>query len=198
VFVIHSIAWITGPQYQRALNHRTTKPRCGIYSSSIKEKKCNDTNQIAFRLNINIEHYFDNRLTIIFRCFDKLMFILLKRCNIYIYDMVIVTSICVDNILLKMVVLTETCKGWKIKNTTFISHTGRWLRIFYTRGFFWGVKWLEHQTACSSPSTDEVLKYVGLIFMLRKHLYSICTESMRAGVSLQLMSQLCLNQSENM
>jgi hypothetical protein len=38
----------------------------------------------------------------------------------------------VDNILLKMVVLTETCKGWKIKNPTYINHTGQWLRILYT------------------------------------------------------------------
>jgi hypothetical protein len=34
-----------------------------------------------------------------------------KRYNIYIYDMVTVVSIYVDNILLKMVVLTETWKG---------------------------------------------------------------------------------------
>jgi hypothetical protein len=37
--------------------------------------------------------------------------VLVKRHNIYIYDMAIVVSICVDNILLKMVVLSETCKG---------------------------------------------------------------------------------------
>jgi hypothetical protein len=37
--------------------------------------------------------------------------VLVKKCNIHIYDMVIVVSICFDNILLKMVVLTETCKG---------------------------------------------------------------------------------------
>jgi hypothetical protein len=36
--------------------------------------------------------------------------VLVRRYNIYIYDMVTVVSICVDNILLKMVVLTETCK----------------------------------------------------------------------------------------
>jgi hypothetical protein len=56
------------------------------------------------------------------------------RHNIYICDMVIVVSICVDNILLKMVVLTETYgyKGWKIKNTNFINHNGRWLKILYT------------------------------------------------------------------
>jgi hypothetical protein len=36
--------------------------------------------------------------------------VLVKIYNIYIYE-VIVVSICVDNILLKMVVLTETCKG---------------------------------------------------------------------------------------
>jgi hypothetical protein len=35
---------------------------------------------------------------------------LVKRYNIYVYDMVIVVSICVDNILLKVIVLTETCK----------------------------------------------------------------------------------------
>jgi hypothetical protein len=55
-----------------------------------------------------------------------------RRYNIYIYDIVILVSICVDNILLKMVVLIETCKGWKIINTTFINHTGRWLKILYT------------------------------------------------------------------
>jgi hypothetical protein len=50
---------------------------------------------------------------IIIRCFNKSLYILVlvKRYNIYIYDIVIVVSICVDNILLKMVVLTETCKG---------------------------------------------------------------------------------------
>jgi hypothetical protein len=32
-------------------------------------------------------------------------------------------------------VLTETCKVRKTKNTTFINHTGRWLKIFYTRLF---------------------------------------------------------------
>jgi hypothetical protein len=37
--------------------------------------------------------------------------VFVKRCNVYIYDIVIIVSICVDNILLKMVVLTETCKG---------------------------------------------------------------------------------------
>jgi hypothetical protein len=58
--------------------------------------------------------------------------VLVKRYNIYIYEMVIVVPICVDNILLKMVVLTETCKGWKIKNTTFINRTRRRLKILYT------------------------------------------------------------------
>jgi hypothetical protein len=29
-----------------------------------------------------------------------------------------------------MVVLTETWKGCKIKNTTFINHTGRWLKTY--------------------------------------------------------------------
>jgi hypothetical protein len=29
-----------------------------------------------------------------------------------------------------MVVLTETCKGWKIKSTTFNNHTGRWLKSY--------------------------------------------------------------------
>jgi hypothetical protein len=56
--------------------------------------------------------------------------VLLKRYNIYIYDIVIVVSICVDNILLKMVVFTETCKGWKITNTTFINHTVLWLKSY--------------------------------------------------------------------
>jgi hypothetical protein len=69
-----------------------------------------------------------------FRYFNKSMYILVlvKRYNIYIYYMVIVVSVYVDNILLKMVVLTETCKGWKIKNTTFINHSERWLKILYT------------------------------------------------------------------
>jgi hypothetical protein len=87
------------------------------------------------RLQKNIVHYFVNRLTvIIFRRFDKSMYILIlvKSYNIYIYDMVIVVSIRVDNILLKMIFLTETCKGWRIKNTTFIYHTGQWLKILYT------------------------------------------------------------------
>jgi hypothetical protein len=53
------------------------------------------------------------------------MYILVKRYNIYIYDMVIIVSICVDNILLKMVVLTETCIGWKIKNITVINQGAR-------------------------------------------------------------------------
>jgi hypothetical protein len=57
---------------------------------------------------------------------------LVKRYNIYIYDIVRVVSICVDDILLKMVILTETCKEWKIKSKTFINHTGRWLKILYT------------------------------------------------------------------
>jgi hypothetical protein len=60
--------------------------------------------------------------------FTMLLLQLVKIHNIYIYDMVIVVSI-----LLKMVILTETCKGWKIKkNATFINHTGRWLKILYT------------------------------------------------------------------
>jgi hypothetical protein len=53
--------------------------------------------------------------------------VLVKRYNIYIYDMVIVVSICVDNILLEMIILTETCKGCKLKKN-FINHTGRWLQ----------------------------------------------------------------------
>jgi hypothetical protein len=60
------------------------------------------------------------------------MLVLVKIYNIYIYDMVIVVSRCVGNILLKMVFLTETCKGWKIKKTTVINHTGWWLEILYT------------------------------------------------------------------
>jgi hypothetical protein len=48
-----------------------------------------------------------------FRCFNKSMYILVsvKRYNNYIYDIVIVVSIYFDNVLLKMVVLNETCKG---------------------------------------------------------------------------------------
>jgi hypothetical protein len=56
--------------------------------------------------------------------------VLVKRYNIYIYDIVIVVSICVDNILLKMVFLTETCE--KLIYTAFISHTGQWLKTLYT------------------------------------------------------------------
>jgi hypothetical protein len=41
--------------------------------------------------------------------------VLVKRYNIYIYDIVITVSICVNSILLKMVVLTETCKDEKLK-----------------------------------------------------------------------------------
>jgi hypothetical protein len=69
-----------------------------------------------------------------FRYFNISMYILalVDRYTIYIYDLAVVVSIRVDNILLKTVVLTETCKGWKIKNTTFISHTERWLKILYT------------------------------------------------------------------
>jgi hypothetical protein len=37
--------------------------------------------------------------------------VLVKIYNIYINNMVIVVYICVDNILLKMVFLTEICKG---------------------------------------------------------------------------------------
>jgi hypothetical protein len=58
--------------------------------------------------------------------------VLAKRYNIYIHDIVIAVSICVENIILKMGVLTETCKGWKIKKTTFINHTGRRLKILFT------------------------------------------------------------------
>jgi hypothetical protein len=36
--------------------------------------------------------------------------VLVRRYNIYIYEVVIVVSICVDNILLKTLVLTEACK----------------------------------------------------------------------------------------
>jgi hypothetical protein len=36
--------------------------------------------------------------------------VLVKRYNIYIYDMATLVPICVDTILLKMVVLTKTCK----------------------------------------------------------------------------------------
>jgi hypothetical protein len=34
---------------------------------------------------------------------------------------------CIDGVLLKTVVLTETCKDGELKNTVFISHTGRLL-----------------------------------------------------------------------
>jgi hypothetical protein len=67
------------------------------------------------------------------KLFGIVVQLFILRCvsyNIFIYDMVLLVSICVDNILLKMVVLTETCKAWKIKNTTFINHTGRWLKNF--------------------------------------------------------------------
>lgn len=57
--------------------------------------------------------------------------LLVKIYIIYIYDMVVIVFICVDVILLKMVILTETCKGRKIKNTNFISHTGQWSKILY-------------------------------------------------------------------
>jgi hypothetical protein len=42
--------------------------------------------------------------------------------DIYIYDIVIVVSICTDNALLKMIALT----------TVFINHTGRWLESYIT------------------------------------------------------------------
>jgi hypothetical protein len=123
--------WTTIP---KSFDHRTRKPLCGIYPSSNK-KKCNDTNQSGSRLKKNIVHYFVNRLSVIIvRCFNKSMYILavVKIYNISIYDIVIAVSTCVDNIFLKMVVLTETCKGWTIKNTAFINHIGWWLKILYS------------------------------------------------------------------
>jgi hypothetical protein len=44
-----SAVWIAGPRYQGALIIGQRTPRCDIYPSSIKEK-CDDTNQIGFRL----------------------------------------------------------------------------------------------------------------------------------------------------
>jgi hypothetical protein len=47
------------------------------------------------------------------------------------YDIVIVVSVCIDNVL-KMVAPTETCKGWKIiKHNIYQSHWTA-LIIFYT------------------------------------------------------------------
>jgi hypothetical protein len=41
----------------------------------------------------------------------------------YIYEIAIVVSIYIDNVLLKMVAPTETCKGWKIKRAQHLSIT---------------------------------------------------------------------------
>jgi hypothetical protein len=91
--------------------------RCDIYPSSIKEKRCKRHEPNLFYIKIYIGHYFVNRLIVtIFRCFNKLMYILVpvKRYNIYIYDIVIVVSIRVVKILLKMVVFDRNIQ--RVKN----------------------------------------------------------------------------------
>jgi hypothetical protein len=47
-------------------------------------------------------------------------------------DIVIVVSACIDNVLLKTVALTETCKGWKIKKHNIYQSHWTALIIFYT------------------------------------------------------------------
>jgi hypothetical protein len=83
-------------------------------------------NQIGSRFNKSfLKLYFVNRLVITnCKCFNKFMFFLMlvKRCNIYISNIVMVVSINVDDVLLKMVDPTETCH---LKATAFINHTGR-------------------------------------------------------------------------
>jgi hypothetical protein len=54
--------------------------------------------------------------------------ILVKRYSDHEFAMVV--SMSIDGVLLRMVVLTETCKNEELKNTVFISLTGRWLKSY--------------------------------------------------------------------
>jgi hypothetical protein len=44
-----------------------------------------------------------------------------------------IVSICIDNVLLKMVVLTETCEGWGIKKHSFCQSQWTVVRILYIK-----------------------------------------------------------------
>jgi hypothetical protein len=89
-----------------------------------------NTKQTGFRFEQTLNNnLLDVLIVVILRYFNKSMYILVltKGCS---YPWLCNSGfLCIDGVLLRMVVLTETCKGWRIKkNTVFISHTGQWLQ----------------------------------------------------------------------
>jgi hypothetical protein len=70
-------------------------------------------------------------------------------------DIVIVVSECIDNVLLKMVSPTETCKGWNIKKHNIYQSHWKALITFYT---------ITSVTDQVEPSQIYFIVYIAIIF----------------------------------
>jgi hypothetical protein len=119
----HSLAWTTGRVlFFKQRNHYVEYIHLPLKRRSIKTR----TNLVLDFNKKFFKQYFVSRpFIIIYKYFITFIYILviIKDIIFCVHEILIVVSRCIDNVLLKMVVSTETCIGWKIKRTQYLSIT---------------------------------------------------------------------------